>query len=44
VVYANPKEYPDAFAVYSAIRQSMANLAQTKKNNIVNKLVILELN
>ena len=44
VVYANPKEYPDAFAVYSAIRQSMANLAQTKKNNIINKLVILELN
>lgn len=44
VVYANPNEYPDAFAVYSAIRQSMANLAQAKKNNIVNKLIILELN
>lgn len=44
VVYANPAEYPDAFAVYSAIRQSMASLAQAKKNNIVNKLIILELN
>ena len=44
VVYANPEEYPDAFAVYSAIRQSLASLAQAKKNNIVNKLIILELN
>ena len=43
-VYANPQEYPDAFAVYSAIRQSLASFAQAKKNNIVNKLVILELN
>ena len=44
VVYTNPEEYPDAFAVYSAIRQSLASLAQAKKNNIVNKLIILELN
>ncbi len=44
VVYADPAEYPDAFAVYSAIRQAMASLAQAKKNNIVNKLIILELN
>ena len=44
VVYADPTEYPDAFAVYSAIRQAMASLAQAKKNNIVNKLIILELN
>ena len=43
-VYADPAEHPDAFAVYSGIRQSLASLAQTKKNNIVNKLVILELN
>jgi hypothetical protein len=44
VVYADPKQHPDAFAVYSAIRQSMSAFAQTKKNNIVNKLIILELN
>ena len=44
VVYADPNEDPDAFAVYSAIRQSVSSLAQAKKNNIVNKLIILELN
>ena len=44
IVYADPNEYPDAFAVYSAIRQSMSAFAQAKKNNIVNKLIILELN
>ena len=32
VVYADPAEYPDAFAVYSAIRHAMASLAQAKKN------------
>ena len=44
VIYAHPTEFPDAYAVYSAIRESMSGLAQAKKNNIVNKLIILELN
>ena len=44
IVYANPSEYPAAFAVYSAIRQSISGFTQAKKNNIVNKLIILELN
>lgn len=44
IIYADPQEYPDALAVYSTIRQSTTNLAQTKKNNIINKLIILELN
>jgi len=44
IIYANPTEFPDAYTVYSAIRDNLANIAQTKKNNITNKLIILELN
>ncbi len=44
IVYANPTEFPDAYSVYSAIRDNLSSFAQAKKNNITNKLVILELN
>lgn len=44
IAYANPTEYPDAYAVYSVIREDLAPVAQAKKNNITNKLIILELN
>ena len=44
VAYANPAEFPDAYAVYSAIRENTSPFAQAKKNNITNKLIIMELN
>ena len=44
IAYASPTEFPDAYAVYSAIRESISPIAQAKKNNITNKLIILELN
>jgi hypothetical protein len=44
IVYADPEVYPDAYAVYSAIKSAVSSSAQAKKNNIVNKLIILELN
>lgn len=44
IVYADPEVYPDAYAVYSAVKSAVSSSAQAKKNNIVNKLIILELN
>ena len=44
IVYASPSDFPDAHSVYFAIRENLAHVAQAKKNNITNKLVILELN
>lgn len=44
VLYANPAEYPDAYAVYANIRESLSNLAIASKNNITSKLIIMDLN
>lgn len=44
VVYANPLKYKDSQEVYSKIRQILKPIAETKKNNITRKLILMELN
>lgn len=43
VVYVDPAQYPDAVSVYSVIQDSLSSLAQVKKNSLVNKFIILDL-
>ena len=44
VIYANPLQYKDSQEVYSKIRQVFKPIAETKKNNITRKLILMELN
>lgn len=44
VIYSNPTEFPDAYAVYSSLREILSENGIPKKNNITNKLIIMELN
>ena len=44
VIYANPLQYKDSQEVYSKIRQILKPIAETKKNNITRKLILMELN
>ena len=44
VIYANPLKYRDSQEVYSKIRQIFKPIAETKKNNITRKLILMELN
>jgi hypothetical protein len=44
VIYANPLQYKDSQEVYSKIRQVFKPIAETKKNNITRKLLLMELN
>jgi hypothetical protein len=44
VIYANPLKYKDSQEVYSKIRQIFKSIAETKKNNITRKLILMELN
>jgi hypothetical protein len=44
VIYANPLKYRDSQEVYSKIRQILKPIAETKKNNITRKLILMELN
>lgn len=44
VIYANPLKYKDSQEVYSKIRQILKPIAETKKNNITRKLILMELN
>ena len=44
VIYASAVKYKDAQEVYSKIRQILKPLADTKKNNITRKLILMELN
>lgn len=43
ILYANPNDYADAFAVYSGIRSAVSSVANAKKNNISKKLIMLDL-
>ena len=43
VIYASAVKYKDAQEVYSKIRQILKPLADTKKNNITRKLILMEL-
>jgi len=43
VVYVDAAQYPDVTSVYSAIRNSLSSFAQVKKNTLVNKFIILDL-
>ena len=44
VIYASAIKYKDTQEVYSKIRQILKPLADTKKNNITRKLILMELN
>ena len=44
VIYANPLKYKDSQEVYTKIRQILKPIAETKKNNITRKLILMELN
>ena len=44
VIYANPLKYKDSQEVYAKIRQILKPIAETKKNNITRKLILMELN
>ena len=44
VIYANPLKYRDSQEVYSKLRQIFKPIAETKKNNITRKLILMELN
>jgi len=44
VIYANPLKYKDSQEVYAKIRQIFKPIAETKKNNITRKLILMELN
>jgi deoxyribose-phosphate aldolase len=44
VIYASAVKYKDTQEVYSKIRQILKPLADTKKNNITRKLILMELN
>lgn len=44
VIYANPLKYKDSQDVYTKIRQIFKPIAETKKNNITRKLILMELN
>jgi hypothetical protein len=44
VLYAKATEFPDVYAVYSAIKASLSDKGVVQKNNITNKLIIMELN
>jgi hypothetical protein len=44
VIYANPLQYKDSQEVYSKISQVFKPIAETKKNNITRKLILMELN
>ena len=44
VIYASAVKYKDTQEVYSKIRQILKPLAETKKNNITRKLILMELN
>lgn len=43
VIYANPNQQEDAQAVYSEIRRSLKNFAESKKINVSKKLIIMDL-
>ncbi|MCF0224476.1 MAG: hypothetical protein HUK20_09410 [Fibrobacter sp.] len=42
-VYADPDKIPDAIAVYSNLKQALSASGTVKKNNIANRLIIMEL-
>lgn len=44
VIYANPMKYKDSQEIYSKLRQIFKPIAETKKNNITRKLILMELN
>lgn len=44
ILYANAQEFSDAFSVYGAIRELLSPLASVQKNNIAQKLIMMELN
>ena len=44
VIYSSAVKYKDPQEVYSKIRQILKPLADTKKNNITRKLILMELN
>lgn len=43
VVYADQAQYEDSNEVYRAIRQACKGLAETKKQNITKKLIVMEM-
>ena len=42
-VYANPAEYSDSQAIYSAIRAKLKSVVGVKKTNITKKLIFMDL-
>lgn len=44
VIYASQLKYKDSQEVYTKIRQILKPIAETKKNNITRKLILMELN
>lgn len=44
VIYASPLKYKDSQEIYSKLRQIFKPIAETKKNNITRKLILMELN
>lgn len=42
-VYANPAEYSNAQAIYSAIRTKLKSVVGVKKTNITKKLIFMDL-